>query len=99
LVLSGTPLENRIEELKRRMEVLLGARPEAAEDESMKALAEKEAAVLAKKEKVAAAGGRMVSAAFAFMSQIFADDDNDAEIDRLAGAFKANLGDCLEKMR
>jgi superfamily II DNA or RNA helicase len=85
-----------IEELKRRMEVLLGARPEAAEDESMKAEVEKEAAVLAKKEKIAAAGGQMVSAAFAFMGEMFADND-DAEIEQLAGAFKASLGDCMQK--
>jgi superfamily II DNA/RNA helicase len=85
-----------IEELKRRMEVLLGARPEAAEDESMKAEVEKEAAVLAKKEKIAAAGGQMVSAAFAFMGEMFADND-DAEIEHLAGAFKASLGDCMQK--
>jgi hypothetical protein len=85
-----------IEELKRRMEVLLGARPEAAEDESMKAEVEKEAAVLAKKEKIAAAGGQMVSAAFAFMGEMFADND-DAEIEHLAGAFKARLGDCMQK--
>jgi hypothetical protein len=78
------------------MEVLLGARPEAAEDESMKAEVEKETAVLAKKEKIAAAGGQMVSAAFAFMGEMFADDD-DAEVEQLAGAFKARLGDCMQK--
>jgi SNF2 family DNA or RNA helicase len=85
-----------IEELKRRMEVLLGARPEAAEDESMKAEVEKETAVLAKKEKIAAAGGQMVSAAFAFMGEMFADDDA-AKVEQLAGAFKARLGDCMQK--
>jgi hypothetical protein len=86
-----------IEELKRRMEVLLGARPEAAEDESMKAEVEKEAAVLAKKEKIAAAGGQMVSAAFAFMGEMFADNDGDVGIEQLAGVFKAKLGDCMDK--
>jgi hypothetical protein len=63
----------------------------------MKAQAEKEAAAMAKKEKIAAAGGQMVHAAFAFMGEIFAENDNDAEIEQLAGAFKAKLGDCLEK--
>jgi hypothetical protein len=86
-----------IEELKRRMEILLGARPEAAEDESMKAEVEKEVAVLAKKEKISAAGGQMVSAAFAFMGEMFAGNDGDAEIEKLANAFKAKLGDCMEK--
>lgn len=86
-----------IEELKRRMEILLGARPEAAEDESMKAQVEKETAVLAKKEKIAAAGGQMVSAAFAFMGEMFGDNDGNVEIKQLAGAFRAKLGDCMEK--
>jgi superfamily II DNA or RNA helicase len=85
-----------IEELKRRMEILLGARPEAAEDVSMKAEVEKETAALAQKEKIAAAGGQMVSAAFAFIGEMFADDDGDVEIKQLAGVFKARLGDCME---
>lgn len=86
-----------IEELKRRMEVLLGARPEAAEDESMKIEAEQEAAALAQKEKIAAAGGKMVSAAFAFIGEMFADADDDPQTEQLAGAFKARLSDCMEK--
>jgi superfamily II DNA/RNA helicase len=86
-----------IEELKRRMEILLGARPEAAEDVSMKAEVEKETAVLAKKEKIAAAGGQMMSAAFALMGEMFADHDGDVELEQLAGVFKARLGDCMEK--
>jgi superfamily II DNA or RNA helicase len=93
---STVDMTTGIEELKRRMEILLGAQPEAAEDESMKAEVEKEAAVLAKKEKIAAAGGQMVSAAFAFMGEMFADNDGDVEIEQLAGAFKARLGDCME---
>ena len=62
-----------MEELKRRMEILLGAKPEAAEDESMKADAEKTATSLVKKEKVAAAGGQLVGAAFAFIGEMLAD--------------------------
>lgn len=86
-----------VEELKRRMEILLGAIPEAAEDESMKAAVEKEAAALAKKEKIAAAGGNLVGAAFAFIGEMFADQYATAEIEPLAGAFKAKLSDCMEK--
>jgi superfamily II DNA or RNA helicase len=86
-----------VEELKRRMEILLGALPEAAEDESMKAEVEKEAAALAKKEKIAAAGGNLVGAAFAFIGEMFADRETTAELEPLAGAFKAKLSDCMEK--
>ena len=55
-------LTTGIEELKRRLEVLLGAKPEAAEDERMRIEAERDAAVMAKKEKIALAGGQLVGA-------------------------------------
>ncbi len=38
-----------------------------------------------------------MSAAFAFMGEMFADNDADVEIEQLAGLFKAKLGDCMEK--
>jgi superfamily II DNA/RNA helicase len=87
-----------MEELKRRLEILLGEKPDAAEDESMKDRVEKEAQVLAKKEKVAAAGGKLVGAAFAFIGEMFSESDDDGEeIAELAGAFKTKLNDCMEK--
>jgi ERCC4-related helicase len=94
---SQVEMSTGVEELKRRMEILLGARPEAAEDESMKAEAEKTAAALARKEKVAAAGGQLVGAAFAFIGEMFADQSDDDGLEQLAGAFKTRLGDCMEK--
>ncbi len=94
---SQVEMSTGMEELKRRMEILLGARPEAAEDESMKAEAEKTAAALARKEKVAAAGGQLVGAAFAFIGEMFADQANGDGLEELAGAFKAKLGDCMER--
>jgi len=91
-------LSTGMEELKRRLEVLLGARPEAAEDESMKAEAE-QAAALARKKKIAAAGGQLVGAAFAFIGEMFPDADNGGgeETEQLAGVFKAKLSECLER--
>ncbi|MDA8139672.1 MAG: DEAD/DEAH box helicase [Desulfobacteraceae bacterium] len=86
-----------MEELKRRLEVLLGARPEAAEDESMKAEAQRTAAALAQKEKIATAGGQLIGAAFAFIGEMFADQGPDDRTNQLAGAFKAKLSECLEK--
>jgi superfamily II DNA or RNA helicase len=94
---SQVDLSTGMEELKRRMEILLGARPEAAEDESMKAEAEQAAAALAKKEKIAAAGGQLVGAAFAFIGEMFAGQAGDDELEHIAGAFKARLSDCLER--
>jgi hypothetical protein len=90
-------LATGMDELKRRMEILLGTPPEAAEDESMRADAEKAAAVLIQKEKVAAAGGQLVQAAFSFIGEVFAGQAADERTEMLAGAFKAKLGECLEK--
>ncbi len=86
-----------MEELQRRLEILLGEKPPAAEDESMKHRVEKEARALARKEKIAAAGGQMVGAAFAFIGEMLSGDDEPGEIAQLAGAFKSKLGDCMEK--
>jgi superfamily II DNA or RNA helicase len=94
---SQVDMSTGMEELKRRMEVLLGARPEAAEDESMKAEARQTAAALARKEKVAAAGGQLVGAAFAFIGEMFADPSNGDGLEHLAGAFKAKLSDCMQR--
>ena len=89
---SQVEMSTGMEELKRRMEILLGARPEAAEDESMKAEAEKTAAALAKKEKVAAAGGQLVGAAFAFIGEMLADQTIDDDLEELAGCVQSQVG-------
>lgn len=86
-----------MEELKRRLEILLGAKPDAAEDESMKERVEKEAETLAKREKIAVAGGQLVGAAFSFIGEMFSGNDNSEEFVRLTNAFKTNLNDCMEK--
>ena len=86
-----------MEELKRRLEILLGEKPAAAEDESMKERVEKEAHALARKKKIAAAGGQLVGAAFAFIGEMLSEKDESDEAAQLAGAFKTKLSDCLEK--
>jgi superfamily II DNA or RNA helicase len=86
-----------MEELKRRLEILLGEKPAAAEDESLREQVEQEAESLARKEKVAAAGGKLVGAAFAFIGEMFSTAEESEEMARLAGAFKGKLSDCLEK--
>ncbi len=60
-------LASGMEELKNRLEVLLGARPEAPVDESVKRAAE-QAAV--HRDRVAAAGGELLGAAFKFLGEL-----------------------------
>ena len=86
-----------LEEPKRRMEVLLGARPDAPVDETMKAAVESEAASLARREKVALAGGQLLGAAFAFLGEMFPATEEGAENDVLAGALKDRLAQCLDR--
>ncbi|MFM8479395.1 MAG: helicase, partial [Planctomycetaceae bacterium] len=60
-----------MEELKSRLEVLLGAVPEARTDESQRREREAETARLVeKREQMAAAGGQLLSAAFGFLAQM-----------------------------
>jgi superfamily II DNA or RNA helicase len=95
--LTRVDMASGMEELKRRLEILLGEKPDAAEDESMREQVEHEAEALARKEKIAAAGGKLVGAAFAFIGEMFSAAEESEEMGRLAGAFKAKLSDCMEK--
>ncbi len=85
-----------IEELKRRLEVLLGTRPDAAVDESRKAQVEREAQELVRKERVATAGGQLLGAAFSFMGEIFAGRDETEKTREVAQMLKQQLAQCLE---
>jgi len=94
---SQVDMATGMEELKRRLEILLGEKPDAAEDVSMREQVEKEAAALARKEKIASAGGKLVGAAFAFIGEMIGTPDETEEMDQLTGAFKEKLSDCMEK--
>jgi len=89
-------LTSGIDELKRRLEILLGARPEAPVDESLKADVEKETEALARKQKMARAGGQLIGAAFAFISEMFPEKGETEKTAQLADTFKQRLSDCLE---
>src|SRR5215510_26501 len=68
-------LAGGIEELRRRLEVLLGARPEAPPDESVRRESELGVARVAaehraRREKLALSGGHLLSAAFQFLGDL-----------------------------
>jgi superfamily II DNA/RNA helicase len=90
-------LASGMDELKRRLEVLLGARPDGAIDESQRAEVEREAERLAQKERIARAGGQLLGAAFAFISEMFPRKEETEETLHLAESLKSRLADCLEK--
>jgi hypothetical protein len=90
-------LASGMDELKRRLEVLLGARPDGAIDESQRAEVEREAERFAQRERIANAGGQLLGAAFAFMSEMFPRKEETEETLHLAESLKSRLADCLEK--
>ena len=95
---AAVDLNTGIEELIRRLEVLLGVRPEAAEDVSMRTEAENAASAAVRKENMAAAGGQLVGAAFAFIGEMMpeaVEGDREA-LENLATAFRRKIGECME---
>ena len=86
-----------MEELKRRLEVLLGAAPEAPVDESQKAETEQEAERLAQRERVSVAGGQLVAAAFSFLGELVPKQEPTEQSQQMAQLIKGSMADCLEK--
>ena len=90
-------LASGMDELKRRLEILLGAKPEAPVDESQKAREAKEAERLAQRDKIALAGGQLLSAAFNLLGEMMPRQKETDESKQLADLVKRNLLDCMEK--
>jgi hypothetical protein len=94
---TAVDLASGMEEMKRRLEVLLGTKPEAPVDESRKEQVEREAQQLLRKEKIASAGGQLLGAAFAFMSEILPQKEETEQTIQMAETFKSRLYECMEK--
>lgn len=93
-------LSSSMEELKKRLEVLTGKKPDASLDASQERQTITEAALIKKRETVARAGGELLSAAFSFMGEILSPkerDDHGAEEKnrKIATIFRQNLSECL----
>lgn len=94
-------LAGSIDELRRRLEVLLGEKPPAPLDESR--AAEVRRAAEGRRETVALAGGEMLGAAFRFIGELLGDPrGSGAERDaaRAAAArerMKGLLSECMER--
>jgi hypothetical protein len=90
-------LESGMEELKRRLEILLGARPEAAVDESEKARQMTLVDQKARQERIAAAGGQLLSSAFTFLNELMPSQPETEESRRMSDLFQKQLNQCLEQ--
>ena len=68
---SQVDMVSGMEELRRRLEVLLGAKPEAPVDETSKERSQREAEVARERQaRVAEAGGELLGAAFKFLGEL-----------------------------
>jgi len=90
-------LASGMDELKRRLEILLGTKPDGAIDESQRAEVEREAERIALKERMANAGGQLLGAAFAFIGEMFLKKEETKETIQMAENLKSYLSECLEK--
>ncbi|MBN1672532.1 MAG: DEAD/DEAH box helicase [Kiritimatiellae bacterium] len=91
-------LESGMEELRRRLEILIGAKPNAPVDESMKQSEEREAAERrARRERMSIAGGQLVSAAFNFLGELIPQAAPTGESETLATRFREQLQSCMEQ--
>jgi SNF2 family DNA or RNA helicase len=90
-------LASGMDELKKRLEILLGTRPVVAIDEGLKAEAEGQAQRLAQREKIASAGGQLLGAAFAFIGEMFPKKEETEQTLQMVENLKSRLSECLEK--
>lgn len=84
------------EELKRRLEVLLGRPEDAPLDMSELERQKQQAEKTARKEKVAAAAGKLFTSAFDLLGEIIPQQSDDKRLEQKKQAIQAHLQDCLE---
>ena len=90
-------LASGMDELKRRLEMLLGTKPVVPIDESQRAEVEREAQRMAQREKIASAGGQLLGAAFAFIGEMFPKKEEGEQTLQFVENLKSRLCECLEK--
>ncbi len=92
-------LASGIQELKGRLEVLLGAPPHAPLDETVRnevvATAEKFDEI--RRERVAAAGGELLGAAFKLLGELISPADSAAAPAALVRNVRAGMGACIDE--
>ncbi len=85
-------LTSGMEALKRRLEILLGAAPTAAEDRSEQTRVANEA----KSERLSEAGGQLLTAAFQFLSEMLPASGQPAAENPATTAIRESLRSCME---
>jgi superfamily II DNA/RNA helicase len=88
---------SNLEEMKRRLEVLVGSQPEAPLDVTSQQQAEQDLERFThRRERVAAAGGEMLGAVFNFLGELVAEDKSPAPSAEVVSNLRDRPGQCVE---
>jgi len=91
-------MQSGIEELRRRVERLLGKIPDAPMDCSLQSRIEEESQQLEeRRERVAAAGGQLVGAALQLVSELIAEQKRPAPDPMMVNRLREGLNDSIER--
>jgi superfamily II DNA or RNA helicase len=93
-------LATGMEDLKSRLEILLGAKPNAPVDETVRQAAGEETRRVgeAHRERVAAAGGELLGAAFKFLGELVTQQETvQPPPESLIADLRAGLGACVDE--
>jgi len=87
-----------VEELRRRLEVLLGAKPEAPLDVTKREEVTQQVEQLdGRRDRVAAAGGEMLGAVFNFLGELVTQNDAQPPAEPLVAQVRDRLSECVEE--
>ena len=96
--MSQVDFQSGIEELRRRLEVLLGAKPEGPVDiTQQQAAVEQTDALAAHRDRVAAAGGEMLGAVFNFLGELVSQNETPPPAEPLVAQVRSRLVECVEE--
>jgi len=92
-------LVSGMEDLKARLEILLGAKPEAPVDETQKQASAEATKQFSEehRQRVSAAGGQLLGAAFQFLGELVGQKDAAAPPAALVDNLRAGLNSCVEQ--
>ena len=86
------------EELRGRLEILLGAKPQSPIDDRRKADWEQASIPQVQRERVAAAGGELLGAVFSFLGEMVCQNESPAQpAPEVVADLRQRLGGCVEE--
>ena len=87
-----------VEELRRRLEVLLGAQPEGPVDVTKREQVDLQTQEIAeRRDRLASAGGEMLGAVFNFLGALVSQDSTQSPPDALVSQVRDRLTECVEE--